>query len=188
MSVQESVDALNRSDNAGRWSRASILVILMISILFIGFVASANAEGMTQISGIGYWPDVGECISPSDGRYFDYSFKVTGDLEGCVYVTVDLDSVRCTPSGIYQERGTEFYDIVGGSQGLSGTYISNYRFAGKYDACLLDDPLAMEIFGRCQHPVLAGSGTGSFEGVTGRINFKDDIGAGNFPYRGHFQW
>ena len=47
---------------------------------------------------------------------------------------------------------------------------------------------ALEIFGRCQHPIVAGSGTGVFEGVTGRLDFKDDIAAGNFPYRGHFKF
>jgi len=32
--------------------------------------------------------------------------------------------------------------------------------------------------------VVTGSGTGVFNGVTEQINFKGDIGAGNFPYRG----
>jgi hypothetical protein len=35
---------------------------------------------------------------------------------------------------------------------------------------------------------VAGSGTGAFDGVRGRIDFKDDIEAGNFPYRGSLQF
>ena len=49
-------------------------------------------------------------------------------------------------------------------------------------------PLGAEIFGRCQHPIVAGSGTGVFNGVTGQMNFKDDIEAGNFPYRGQLRF
>ena len=42
--------------------------------------------------------------------------------------------------------------------------------------------------GRCQHLVLEGSGTGVFGGVTGRLDFKDDVEAGNFPYRGQLRF
>jgi hypothetical protein len=34
--------------------------------------------------------------------------------------------------------------------------------------------------------MVKGSGEGVFEGATGRLDFKDDIDAGNYPYRGHF--
>ena len=39
--------------------------------------------------------------------------------------------------------------------------------------------------GVCQHPIIVGSGTGGFEGVTGRVDFKDDVVTGDYPYRGH---
>jgi hypothetical protein len=29
---------------------------------------------------------------------------------------------------------------------------------------------------------------GDFEGVTGRFDIKDDLDAGNFPYKGHLRW
>jgi hypothetical protein len=60
-----------------------------------------------------------------------------------------------------------------------------YRFEAKYEDV---DNLAGEIFGRCQHVIVDGSGTGVFEGVAGRFNIKDDIAAGDFPYRGHLRW
>jgi hypothetical protein len=48
--------------------------------------------------------------------------------------------------------------------------------------------LGAEIFGRCQHPIVNGSGEGVFSGVTGRLDMKDDIEAGNYPYRGHLKF
>jgi hypothetical protein len=42
--------------------------------------------------------------------------------------------------------------------------------------------------GRCQHPIAAGSGTGGFEGATGRLDFKDIIGdTVTYVYRGHIE-
>ena len=34
----------------------------------------------------------------------------------------------------------------------------------------------------------AGSGEGAFAGVTGRLDFKDDVENGCFPYRGHLKF
>jgi hypothetical protein len=101
---------------------------------------------------------------------------MTGDLEGCLYTFVE--SAKCSPSGVYLETGTETF------VGQGGTFRTTYRFEAKYQDCA---NLAVEIHGRCQHPIIAGSGTGPFEGVTGRLDFKDDIEAGNFPYRGHLK-
>lgn len=185
MTVLTNENANARPRLAARWLRATILAMAILSLTFIGFVASASADGAIQISGTGYWADVDECTTPSDGRDFDYNFKMDGDLVGCVYVAIA--TTKCTPSGIYIETGEEFYDIAGGTQG-EGTFTSNYRFAGKFEACEGDDALAVEIFGRCQHPIAEGSGTGDFEGVTGRLDFKDDVCAGNFPYKGHLRW
>ena len=53
--------------------------------------------------------------------------------------------------------------------GATGTFTTNYRFQGKYEA-----DFTVEIHGRCQHPIAAGSGTDGFEGATGRLDFKDD--------------
>jgi hypothetical protein len=33
-----------------------------------------------------------------------------------------------------------------------------------------------------------GSGKGIFEGVTGRLDVKDDVTVRNFPYRGHLRY
>ena len=68
--------------------------------------------------------------------------------------------------------------------GAEGTFTTNYRFQGKYEP----PGFVVEIFGRCQHPIVAGSGTGGFEGAEGRIDFKDIIGDPIvYVYRGHIR-
>jgi hypothetical protein len=49
----------------------------------------------------------------------------------------------------------------------------------KYEDCIN----FVEMVGRCQHPIIEASGTGVFEGLTGRLDIMDDVAAGNFPYR-----
>ena len=140
-----------------------------------------RAGGATQISGVGFLeddvPDV-TCDDP-EGAGADYAVVMTGDLEGCLYTFVDKDTARSSPSGTYRETGTELFVASDGS----GTFETTYQFEAKYD-------LAGEIFGRCQHPIVEGSGTDVFEGVTGILFFKDVIEAGSapyYPYRGHLQ-
>ena len=147
-------------------------VVLMVS-------SPALAGGATQISGIGFFDGLDECTYP-EGRYSDFALKLTGDLEGCHYVFVE--TAECSPSGTYQERGTEIF--VGQYYGEAGTFRTTYQFEAKYQDCA---NLGGEIVGRCQHPLIANSGDGVFEGVTGRLDFKDDVAAGNFPYRGHLR-
>jgi hypothetical protein len=136
--------------------------------------------GATQISGIGYYAGPSECNDP-EGVGSTYDLTMTGDLEGCHYVFVE--TARCSAGGAYNETGTETF--VGLYNGAPGTFETTYRFTAKYTDCA---NLVGEIVGRCQHPITAGSGEGVFQGVTGRLDFKDDIEMGNFPYRGHFRW
>ena len=135
--------------------------------------------GATQISGIGSYAEPGECNDP-EGQGSDYVLIMTGDLEGCHYVFVE--TARCSAGGAYSETGTETF--VGLYNGAPGTFKTTYLFTAKYRDCA---NLVGEIAGRCQHPLIAGSGEGIFEGLTGRFDMKDDIETGTFPYRGHFR-
>ena len=136
-------------------------------------------RGATQISGIGFFAEPGQCNDP-EGQGSDYVLIMAGDLEGCHYVFVE--TARCSAGGAYSETGTETF--VGLYNGAPGTFKTTYLFTAKYRDCA---NLLGEIAGRCQHPLIAGSGEGVFEGVTGRIDMKDDVETGNFPYRGHFR-
>jgi hypothetical protein len=161
--------------------RLTILTLTALAVVaLIGVVwtapSPALAGGATQISGVGFFDDDDICDSGSMGA--DFALIMTGDLEGCLYTFVK--TAESSPSGTYRETGTElFVDSEG-----AGTFETTYRFEAKYEDV---DNLSGEIFGRCQHPIVKGSGTGIFQGVTGRIDFKDDVQAGNFPHRGHLR-
>ena len=145
--------------------------------------ASNNAVGATQISGVAFFDAADPCDSPGQGAA--YAISMTGELEGCLYVFID--EFECSPSGTYREVGRELF--VGTYNGGSGSFLTAYKFEGKYEGCADDGSfVGAEILGRCQHPIVESSGEGVFEGVTGRIDFKDDIAAGNFPYRGHLRF
>jgi hypothetical protein len=150
----------------------------------------AHAGGATQIRGIGVYADEQTCDDPervnAKGEEANYALILDGDLEGCLYTFVK--TAKSSPSGTYRETGKEvFVGSIRGRTG-SGTFKLTYRFEAKYED--LDDP-ATEIFGRCQHPIVRGSGTGVFKGVTGILLFKDVLEAGKdpyFPYRGHLRY
>jgi len=144
--------------------------------------ALSNVNGATQLSGIGFFDATDECNSPGQGAV--YAINMTGDFVGCLYTFID--EFECSPSGTYREIGREYF--VGTYNGEAGTFRTTYRFEGKYEGCAEGTYAGAEIKGRCHHPLVAGTGTGVFEGVTGRLDFKDDIEAGNYPYRGHLQY
>ena len=159
------------------------LVFLSVTILtLVAFImpSTALALGITQISGIAYWPNAGQCTD-LEGAGSTYAVVMTGDLKGCHYTFVE--TAVCSSGGVYNETGTEIF--VGQYDGGSGSFRTTYRFTARYTDC---SNLVGEIVGRCQHPIIVGSSKGIFEGVTGRIDMQDDIAAGNFLYRGHLQW
>jgi hypothetical protein len=155
----------------------ALRVAACIGIL-VAVPVQAFAQGATQISGIGFF-SAGECADP-EGQGSAFAITMTGDLQGCHYVFVE--TAECSPSGTYLETGTELF--VGQYNGEAGTFATTYKFEAKYEDC---PNLIGEIVGRCQHPLTAGSGTGVFEGVTGRLDMKDDVEAGIFNYRGHLR-
>ncbi len=89
----------------------------------------------------------------------------------------DRQRRRSTPSGVYLETGQEIF--IGTIDGAAGSFTTTYKFEAKFA------PDGAEIHGRCQHPIIEGSGTGAFAGATGRLNFKDIVETGEFVYKGH---
>jgi hypothetical protein len=152
-------------------------MMVLISAVFFD-PSPVSAGGATQISGIGYYAEPGAC-NDSEGTGASYVLTMTGSLSGCQYVFVT--ATRCTEGGAYYEAGTETF--VGTYNGQFGTFRTNYVFTAKYADC---NTFAEESEGRCQHPFIDNSGTGVFEGIKeARIDMRDDVPAGNFPYRGH---
>ena len=143
----------------------------------------SKAEGATQVSSVGVYAGVGECVSPAENA--DYVVSMTGDLAGCLYTYVD--NYECSPGGTYREEGREHF--VGTYNGKTGSFWTTYKFESLFEGCSASGaPLGGEIKGRCQHPIVAGSGNGVFNGVAGRLDMKDDIAAGNFIIRGHLNF
>lgn len=156
-------------------------LMLIISVFAFGNPPKPDAQVQPeQIGGISFFAAPGECTD-LEGTGLTFALKMTGDLQGCHYVFVEY--ANCTQSGVYYERGVETF--VGWYRGNPGTFRTTYNFEAKYQNC---PNFVGEKVGRCQHPIVKGSGKGVFDGVTGRIDMKDDIQAGSFPYRGHLLW
>lgn len=162
----------------------SKLMLLLIAVSLIAFTGCKKAPpGATKISGISFYAVTDECDYLSRGA--NYALRMTGDLEGCLYGFID--EYKCFGDGFYLEKGRELF--VGRYKGKTGTFRTTYTFEGKYEGCAENgSPLGLEIIGGCQHPIVEGSGDGVFKGVTGQLNFWDDIKKGNFPYWGHLQF
>jgi hypothetical protein len=156
------------------------LLATLLSGVFVLTPAPARASGAIQIAGVGFPAAAGECLDP-EGAGADFALTMTGDLEGCLYVFVE--TAQCSAGGTYVETGTEVF--VGTYDEGEGTFKTTFRFTAKYDDC---PTLTDQQVGRCQHPIVAGSGTGVFAGVSGRVDFKDNVVAGNAVYRGHLRW
>jgi hypothetical protein len=155
-----------------------LTVLVAATLLALSLAApAALAGGATQISGVAFLDEADTCDSASVGA--NYALIMTGDLEGCLYTFVG--PAVSSPSGTYLETGTELFVASDGS----GTFETTYRFEAKYEDV---DNLIGEIFGRCQHPIVEGSGTGIYEGVSGILLFKDNVETGEFLYRGHLRY
>lgn len=151
------------------------LTTLATALLMTGLASpAALAGGATQISGTGA---AIEC----DAMPAEYVIPITGDLEGCLYGTAL--SARLSEGGTYLERDHEVF--VGTYQGESGTFEVDAVYTAKFAGEVFASP---QHFGRCQHPIITGTGTGVFDGVSGRLDFKDDVEQGTYEYRGHLRF
>jgi hypothetical protein len=163
--------------------RLTILTLATLALAaFIGMVSAAApspalAGGATQISGVAFFDEADACDSASVGA--DFALLMTGDLDGCLYTFVE--TAESSPSGTYREMGTELFVASEGA----GTFETTYRVEAKFEDV---DTLAGTIFERCQHPIVEGSGTGLYEGVSGQLFFRNDVEAGNYLYKGHLRY
>lgn len=152
--------------------RRGLVAALLACLALGGLQTAAVADGVAQLDAVAVFAE--DC----DGRAGDFTLAfVEGDLIGCWYITVG--AVHVTPSGAVVETGTE--EFVGclhtdGAE-VCGAFTTTYRFTGRFE----ED--GTELFGRCQHPIVGG--TGGFDGITGRIDIKDDVVGGTFVARGH---
>jgi hypothetical protein len=172
------------STPAARQRRSTVAALLALAIATVGIALSgttstANAAAPEQVSGTAYYQTAADdpCGPPPPGfENFDSypALVLSGSLQGCWYTMVE--TARQTPSGAYLESGQEiFVGTLDG--GPAGTFVTSYRFEAKLA------PDGTEIRGRCQHPIIHGSG--AFQNATGLILFKD--APPNYFYRGHIR-
>ena len=158
------------------------LIALVTPIAVALLVAApANAAGAGQVAG--NQTPVATCDGDSSALG---TYVMDGSLIGCWFAD-SFDIVREHASGTVQVMGTEHFDgclDLGGDGSCSGdpegTLSFSFQFSGKFDLVTF-----AEIRGRCQHPILSGSG--GFASASGVITFKDDVTTGIAPYRGNIR-
>ena len=156
------------------------LVLFALLAGLMAVLAPQAGAATDRLSGVGVFDATGACPEPPAG-YEDFTMVMTGSLDGCWYTKIISATDNGSPSGVYQERGAEVF--VGSLDGGPvGTFTTTYKFTSKWYP---DVSTGSEVRGRCEHPIVAGSGTGGFEGATGRVDFKDDVVTGEYIYRGH---
>ena len=162
--------------------RFLVLMVTMAVMMALAVPAIAAGNGATQVAG---HTDTVVCADgPGDWSEADYSFHITGDLEGCVYGLITYD--HCTPSGMYQERADEIFVSDADPDDtfqMTEFFWAKYVFGAPCDF----ETVEAQVFGGCKHPIKAGKGTGAYEGVTGRLDFKDDVDTGIAHYKGHLR-
>jgi len=166
-----------------------ITLLAALAVATTTFGAGRVEAASVQFSGVAFYDSSGTTCPPAPPvGYEDYTstyppIAFTGSLEGCLYIKVDAFTDSGAPSGVYLEQGREVFvgSLNGGAPGLFAT---TYKFESKWDP---DLTTGNEVKGRCQHQIVAGSGTGGFAGATGRVDVKDVISDGSLLYRGHIQ-
>ena len=162
------------------------LVLLALVAGLMAILAAPAGAASDRLSGVSVYDTTGACPEPPVG-YEDFvsypPLVMTGSLEGCWYTKLISAKDNGIPSGVYQERGEEVF--VGRLDGGPvGTFATTYKFTSKWNP---DVSTGSEVRGRCEHPIVVGSGTGGFEGAAGRVDFKDIVATGEYIYRGHIR-
>jgi hypothetical protein len=152
----------------------------------IALLGTATASAATfQVAGVQSAP-VDSTVCPNQTPN-QPAYTMAGGLIGCWYQdSFNPHSPIGTLSGVFQGTGTEHFvgclDLNGDGTCDAGDPSGTLSFT--YQVSLKFDPVTgAEIHGRCQHPIV--SGTGDFAGATGVITFHDDVANGTARYNGH---
>jgi hypothetical protein len=160
--------------------RPLTFVVALLASLLLALPAPSRVANH-QLTGTAFFtpsPDTDTPCPKASSAYESYlPLVMTVSLDGCWYT--HIETARTTRGSVYLESGMELF--VGRLDGgKAGTFTTTYKFEAKLNAD------GAEVRGRCQHPIVSGSGTGGFAGATGRVDFKDIIGDPiTYVYRGH---
>ena len=157
---------------------ATVLAVTATAAPSIPAAATTTPVAATAV----YVPIGPTCPGPPHGfeDFDDYDpLFMSGDLEGCWYTKIDRFRDLGSPSGLYFEIGREVF--VGRFRGAVGSFSTVYTFESQWDP---DAATPTEIWGRCQHTIVRGSGTGGLHGVSGFLGRIDIVTDGSARYRG----
>ena len=155
-------------------SLIALVALAVTTAAMLALSGPASGAGVTQVSGLGTFPDPGEgYCTEVVARDADYWINLEGDLEGCVYGFV-AEAKFVEGAGVSKITGYEIF--VGCWEEMCGRFDMDGSIHSKDGA-----------FGFCVHPIVTGSGTDDFAGITGRLDFRDDLVADNAPYTGHLK-
>ena len=156
-----------------------------LAVTTIATPAMPVGAATTQVSGTAVFDHTGAiCPKKPPAGYDDFAdydpLVMSGDLEGCWYTNIDRAWDLGPPSGLYFEVGREVFvgSVRGGSE---GTFSTVYTFESKWDP---DVTTGTEVWGRCQHPIVRGTGTAGLSGISGYLGFIDIVTDGTYTYRG----
>ena len=163
-------------------------------IAMLAFAGAALAEGMTvRVSGIQapYASAPGDpCyeLDPVTGQPPYLANAMAGSLIGC-WFTDTFKVISSTPSGVIHATGSEHFvgclDIRQEGRCTADDPAGTFATSARFELKVVNNgtPTPTEIWGRCQHQIL--SGTGAFQGAAGQIDFRDNVTNGTSSYRGH---
>jgi hypothetical protein len=175
--MQSQSKAFGKTGRSRKWLLLTLVLMGVMSIFV--FVSTASAEGVSRrITAVNYIDGSAVCndeITNSAGVEPAFSSDFVGDLDGCLYTFPE--SYSCSANGVYVEDGMEIY-VGGGGEGDDGTFETTYRFVAHFPSEEECNSFTNQIRGRCLHPIVAGTGTGDYEGVTGMFQMTDNVEEG----------
>ncbi|MAT97243.1 MAG: hypothetical protein CL608_08885 [Anaerolineaceae bacterium] len=177
MQSQELVKSHWKTGRSRKWLLLALILTTLLSIFV--FVSTASADGTSRrITAVNYIDGSAVCndaITNSAGEAPAFSSDFVGDLDGCLYIFPE--SFSCSANGVYVEDGMEIY-VGSGAPGDDGTFETTYRFVAHFDSEEECNTFSNQIRGRCLHPIVANTGTGDYEGVTGMFQMTDNVEEG----------
>jgi hypothetical protein len=159
-----------RSARITRYAATIVVAAAMLAAIVPASAAAAD-RGATIVRGIQH--EYGSCGKDNDG------YAMEGALVGCWWV--DTFDVKPHPAlaGMLAHGKEHFEGCLGA---VCGSFETTYTYTARFDG-------AIELHGRCHHPLTEGKGTGGFAGARGELSFTDVVDSEPFfyPYWGNIQ-
>jgi hypothetical protein len=122
-------------------------------------------------------------LDPATGKKPSQWNVMTGSLIGCWYTDTFKTTVS-KPNGVIDAIGAEhFVGCLSSNRARrcatpdpTGALKLSYTFEGRFKAN------GNEVWGHCEHQIV--SGTGTFAGASGWVDFRDDVANGTSAYHG----